>query len=65
MVHKTDGTSRLKTPFRSMDGRWRVDAGKLCMTWPKFRGGRERCTELTALGDARFKTESGVVLTAE
>ncbi|MEO0671726.1 MAG: hypothetical protein AAFZ05_06830 [Pseudomonadota bacterium] len=65
MVHRTDGTSRMETPFRSMDGTWRVAEGKLCMTWPKLRSGQERCTGLTALGDDKYRTEGGAVFTVE
>ncbi|MEL6299369.1 MAG: hypothetical protein AAFQ45_12440 [Pseudomonadota bacterium] len=65
MLHRPDGTSQMEAGLRSMDGTWRVTEDQLCMTWPKFRGGKERCSPLTKVGPARYKLRNGMVLTAQ
>ena len=42
-------------------GRWRIDGGRLCIAWPKFFYGKERCYRVEILGPrkARFVDTAG------
>ena len=53
-----DGSTEAKLDSGGGDsGKWAIKDNSLCVSWSKWRGGKERCVEYTKLGDGKERYE--------
>ncbi len=63
-----NGKARLwKTNFdiKRDTGTWRFKGNRICNTWKKVRGGKEKCFTITKIGPKKFTNQDGTITTAK
>lgn len=63
--YSTDGTAKITMGGKADTGTWRVKGAQLCTKWKVIRAGKESCWSVVSEGDGKYKTSTGVMITAE
>ena len=58
LEYAKDGSTEAKLDSGGGDtGEWVIKDDSLCVSWSKWRGGKERCVKYTKLGDGKIRYE--------
>ena len=55
-TYMPDGTAQVEVPGLADTGKWRVNDGKICVTWTKIRDGKEGCFTSYKMGPKDYMT---------
>lgn len=64
-IHRSDGTSSMRSSMRNSEGSWRFEDGRICVRWERLRNGEERCGTMSRVGNGQYQTANGMTLTLE
>jgi hypothetical protein len=64
-VYFADGTASVTVGGKPDTGKWRLKGSNLCVTWTWIRDGKEGCFTITAAGDDKYDTSTGITFTTE